>query len=228
MNNNSIFKKAFTDSLPVLTGYLCLGLGFGILMEARGYGLAYIIPLSLFAFTGSGQYLAAGLMASDVSLLGCAITIFAVNARYLLYGFSMLDDYKDIKYKPLMIFWLTDETYALVNNEKTLPKKQHHQYAFYLSALDHSYWLIGTIAGGIIGGLFSFNTDGIDFVMTALFLTIFTEQWLSAKNHLPAIIGIICSLIATIIFKGNMVIPSMIAIIFILIITRNLEVMNND
>ena len=228
MDKHTIFKKAFIDSLPVLTGYLCLGIGFGILMKARGYGLAYIIPLSLFAFTGSGQYLAAGLLASDVSLLGCAITIFAVNARYLLYGFSMLDDYRDIRFKPLMVFWLTDETYAIINNEKALPKKQHHQYAFYLSALDHSYWLAGTIAGGIIGGLFVFNTKGIDFVMTALFLTIMTEQWLNARNHLPAIIGIACSIIATLLFKGDMVIPSMIAIIFILIITRNLEAMNNE
>lgn len=212
-------KTALKDTLPVMTGYLVLGFGFGIIMKANGFGLLMAVAMSLFIYAGSMQYVAIGLFTGGVSLITAAITTLMVNARHIFYGISMLGKYKGTgAVKPYLIFALTDETYSLVcDTGNRVEEKDRRSYYLLVSLLDHSYWIAGTALGVLAGTLISFNTEGIDFALTALFLTVFLEQWLTAKKHLPAIIGVGATVLCLIIFgKDNFLIPAMLIIALLL------------
>lgn len=222
-------KQAFTDTIPVMTGYIVLGFGFGIVLKANGYGLFWALIMSLFIYAGSMQYVAIGLLSSGASLITAALTTLMVNARHLFYGISMLDKYKDTgKAKPYLIFALTDETYSLVCKDNiNVPDENKKNYYFFVSLFDQIYWVAGSVLGAVIGNLVEFNSNGIEFALTALFLTVLTEQWLTAKNHAPAMIGIIVSLICLLIFgRDNFLIPAMFIIAFLLCISK--EKKEND
>ena len=208
-------KSAFLDTIPVLTGYVCLGFGFGILMKSAGFGILHAFVMSLLIYAGSMQYVAVGLLSGGVSLFTAAITTLLVNARHLFYGISMLDKYKDVgKRKAYLIFALTDETYSLLcTHPPHIEAGQIHNYYLFVSLLDHLYWVTGSVLGAVAGTLLHFNTEGVDFALTALFVTIFLDQWLSAKKHAPAIIGIIASVACLLIFGSeNFLIPTMLII----------------
>lgn len=222
-------KQAFTDTIPVMTGYIVLGFGFGIVLKANGYGLFWALIMSLFIYAGSMQYVAIGLLSSGASLITAALTTLMVNARHLFYGISMLDKYKDTgKAKPYLIFALTDETYSLVCKDNiNVTEENKKNYYFFVSLFDQIYWVAGSVLGAVIGNLVEFNSNGIEFALTALFLTVLTEQWLTAKNHAPAIIGIIVSLICLLIFgRENFLIPAMLIIALLLCISK--EKKEND
>ena len=179
--------------------------------------------MSFLIYAGSMQYVAVGLMTGGASLITVALTTLIVNARHLFYGVSMLDKYKNVgKRKPYLIFSLTDETYSLLCNDiNDLEEKQKKDYYLFVSLFNHLYWIVGTIIGVLIGTLINFNTKGIDFALTALFLTVFLEQWISTKKHAPAIIGVISTLLSLIVFgKDDFLIPSMIIITIILLIYK--------
>lgn len=218
-------RAAFLDTLPVMTGYLFLGFGFGILMQQNGMGIAWALALSLFVYAGSMQYVAVGLLTGGASLLTTALTTLAVNARHLFYGLSMIDAYKDTGRKePYLIFALTDETYSLVAGKVIPPEINRPQYYFLVSALDQLYWVLGTALGSLVGSLLPLNYEGIDFALTALFVTIFTDQWLQTKNHRPAIIGIGASVLCLIVFGSSaFLIPAMGLITLLLLLTREKE-----
>lgn len=210
-----IVKKALVDTIPVMTGYVCLGFGFGILLHSAGYGIFEAFVMSVTMYAGSMQYIAVGLLAGGASLMTVALTTLLVQARHLFYGISMLDKYKDIgKRKIYLIFALTDETYSLMcNDHSDVPLDRRKDYYLAVSMLNHSYWITGCVLGATVGTLVSFNSEGIDFVLTALFVTIFLEQWLNAKRHTPAVIGVLASVLCLIIFGGdNFLIPTMVAI----------------
>ena len=212
-------KTAFMSTIPVLTGYLALGFGFGILLTANGFGILLAFFMSLFIYAGSMQYVAIGLLAGGAPLLTVAITTLIVNARHLFYGVSMLDKYKKIgKIKPYLIFALTDETYSLLCTDNSkIASENKKKYYFLVSILNHSYWISGSVLGAAVGSLVDFNSEGIDFVLTALFVTIFIEQWLSTKKHIPALIGVIASVVSIIIFSSeNFLIPAMLIIALLL------------
>lgn len=215
----NIFKTAFLATLPVLTGYLVLGFGFGIILKSAGYGIFTAFAMSLLIYAGSMQYVAVGLLTGGASLLTAAMTTLMVNARHLFYGISMLGKYQDTgKRKPYLIFALTDETYSLVchDNPAILPE-QRANYWLLVSVLNHSYWIIGSVVGAVAGTLVQFNSEGIDFALTALFLTVFLEQWLTAENHTPAVIGVVVSVICLLIFgSGQFLIPTMLGIALLL------------
>lgn len=207
-----ILKKSIIDTIPVMTGYLCLGFGFGILHHSAGYGIFSAFIMSLTIFAGSMQYIAVGLLASGASLITIAITTLLVNARHLFYGISMLEKYRGTGLrKPYLIFALTDETYSLMcNDHSDIPLDKRKDYYLTVSLLNHSYWVIGSVFGAATGTLFDFNSEGIDFVLTALFVTIFLEQWHNAKKHTPAILGVLASVICLLIFGSeNFLIPTM-------------------
>ena len=218
METKQKIKKAFKMTLPVLTGYVCLGIGFGIVLESKGYGLLWTFAMGLFIYAGSMQFVAVDLLAGGASLIATALTTLMVNARHLFYGISMIDKYKDAgKKKPYMIFALTDETYSLVVSDGTNDKKLY----FLISLFNHIYWVCGCVIGSALGSLLKFNTEGIDFVLTALFVTIFVEQWLTAKNHLSAIIGVCSTAVCLLIFGKDMfLIPSMMLITLLLTVFK--------
>ena len=215
-------KIAFRDTIPVLTGYLFLGAGFGILLSEKGYGIIWAFFMALFMFAGSGQYLAVSLLAGQASLLSSAVATLLVNARHLFYGISLVDTYKDAgAKKSYMIFGLTDETYSLVTQNQPPEGITRHQYCFLVTLLDHIYWICGCVLGNFLGTTLPFDFAGVEFVLTALFVTMFVEQWLSNKNHRPAIIGVMSTVLCLLFFGSELfLIPSMVLIALLLTISR--------
>ena len=210
-----VFKPALAATLPVMAGYLILGFGFGIIIKANGYSTVLAAAMSIFIYAGSMQYVAIGLMTGGASLITTALTTLMVNIRHLFYGVSMLEKYQNTgKAKPYLIFALTDETYSLVCGELPgLAPEDRTNYELLVSLLNHLYWIVGSIAGAVTGSLIRFNSQGIDFALTALFLTVFTDQWLTAKKHGPALIGLGASVASLLIFgKDNFLIPAMLII----------------
>lgn len=222
--SKKLLKTAFLKSLPVMAGYLVIGTGFGILLKKAGYGMLWALLMSLFIYAGSMQYVAVSLLSSGASLITAALTTLMVNARHLFYGISMLEKYQGAgKKKPYLIFSLTDETYSLLCAEDYPEGEDPHWFGFFVSLFNQCYWVIGCVLGSILGSVLVFDTSGIEFSMTALFVTVFIEQWLATKNHLPAIIGLLCSIICLIIFGADhFLIPSMIGITIILSICKNM------
>ena len=212
--NKKLLRIAFLDTVPVMTGYVFLGFGFGILMQNCGYGVLWSGAMSLFIYAGSMQYVAVSLFTSGASLLTAAVTAFMVNARHLFYGISMVDAYKGMgRKKPYLIFGLTDETYSLVSQLQLPQGISRSGYCFLVTLFDHCYWVVGTVLGALAGTLLPINYEGVDFALTALFVTIFVEQWLSTKDHWPAIIGVAVTALCLILFGTEIfLIPSMLII----------------
>lgn len=216
--NRNLLKTALIKTLPVMSGYLVLGMGFGIISEKNGYGILWAVAMSVFIYAGSMQYVTVSLLVSGASLISAALTTLMVNARHLFYGISMIEKYKNTgKKKPYLIFALTDETYSLVCTGEYPEGEDPHKYWFLLSFMNQCYWVAGSLLGAFIGSAISFNTAGIDFAMTALFVTVFVEQWLSTKNHIPALTGLFASLICLSIFgQEHFLIPSMTVMLLVL------------
>ena len=216
-------REAFVATTPVMAGYLVLGMGFGILLRTKGFGPLWAFAMSAFIYAGSMQYLAIDLLTGGASLITTALTTLLVNARHLFYGISMVEGYKDMgKKKPYAIFALTDETYSLVCQDDQHPDpEERHRYAFWVSLLDQCYWVGGTMLGSLLGSVIPFDVTGIDFALTALFVTVFIEQWLSTKDHASALIGVLASAACVVIFGADrFLIPAMASIILALTALR--------
>lgn len=214
-----MIRPALKATIPVLTGYLVLGFGFGIILKASGYGIPLALAMSAFIYAGSMQYVAISLLTGGTPLAAVALTTLMVNARHLFYGISMLDRYKNTgRKKPYLIFALTDETYSLVCGEHPeIPPESRTDFDFLVSLFDQIYWVAGSLAGAVAGTLIQFNSEGIDFALTALFLTVFLEQWLSTKHHRPAITGVAVSVGCLVLFGSeNFLIPAMLLIALLL------------
>lgn len=218
----SAIRSAFLDTVPVMTGYVFLGFGFGILLHRNGYGVLWSAAMSLFIYAGSMQYMTVSLLSGGAGLLTAALTTLVVNARHLFYGISMVDAYKGAgRKKPYLIFALTDETYSLVSRTQPPEGLSRHGYCFLVSLFDQIYWVAGSVLGSVVGSLLPINYEGIEFVLTALFVTIFTEQWLSTKKHAPAITGLAVTALCLAIFgKDVFLIPSMAIIALLLTLMR--------
>lgn len=216
MKKTHSWRQVFTDSLPVMAGYMVLGIGFGILLRTKGYGVPWAFAMSFFIYAGSLQYVGIDLLAGGASLLTAALTSLLVNARHLFYGISMLERYRGAgKAKPYLIFSLTDETYSLV----CTGKGQDLRYCLRLSVLDQLYWVTGSVTGSLLGTVLPFDTTGIDFSLTALFITVVVEQWLAASDHTPALIGAGASVLCLLLFgPGSFLLPSMAVITVLLLL----------
>lgn len=225
---NSKIKNAFYATIPVMAGYLVLGTGFGMVLRTRGYGILWALAMSVFIYAGSMQYVAIDLLTGGVSLITAAVTTLAVNARHLFYSISMIDKYKNQKRKNFLIFTLTDETYSLVCSE--VPDgADASSYYFYVSLFDYIYWIGGSAIGSVLGSVLPIRTEGVDFALTALFLTVFVEQWLTTKNHLSAIIGVGASVACLLLFGSDkFLILAMILITCLLLAMRNKEGVTNE
>lgn len=216
-------RKAFLKSLPVMGGYVVLGMGFGILAHNAGYGMPWVLAMSLLIYAGSMQYVGIGLLQGGASVLITAVTTVMVNARHLFYSISMISRYKDTgKYKPYLIFALTDETYSLLCDGKAPEGTDPDLFCFLVSLFNHCWWVTGSLAGALLGGVLPFSTAGIEFSMTALFIASFTEQWITMKDHLPALTGLFSTLACLLAFgPERFLIPAMLVTTLVLTLLRN-------
>ena len=220
-----MIKQAFYKSIPVMAGYIVLGTGFGILMHNAGYGVLWTAAMSIFIYAGSMQYVGVNLLTGGASVIATALTTVMVNARHLFYSISMVDLYKDAgKYKPYMIFALTDETYSLLCDGNTPEGSDPNEYRFFVSMFNQSYWVTGSVLGSLLGAVIPFSTAGIEFSMTALFIAAFTEQWLTTRDHIPALTGLLSTLVCLVIFgRDRFLIPAMLLITLVLTLLRGRE-----
>lgn len=214
MQKNSTLKYAFVSSLPVMAGYVVLGIGFGVLLQDKGYGWWWAVLMSLTIYAGSMQYVAVDLLSGGATVLATALMTVMVNIRHLFYGLTMLEPYSHTGgKKPYLIFSLTDETFSLVCSPELPSEVDRKKYYFYVSLLDQCYWVAGSVIGAAAGAALSFDSAGIDFAMTALFVVIFVEQWEKTKQHLPAVSGVVISIVCRVCFgASSFLIPSMLGI----------------
>lgn len=220
------FKKAFPYTVPVLLGYLFLGIAFGVLLASKGFGVGWALLMSVIIYAGSMQFVAISLLVSPFNLGAAFLMTLLVNARHIFYGLSLLEKFKiSEKLKPYMIFSLTDETYSLLCGVEPPPNVNKKWFMFFISLLDQCYWITGCVIGTVAGTLINFNSKGIDFAMTAIFIAIFVEQWEKNKNHVPAILGVVISIFSLIIFgKNTFVLVSMVLIMLALtLLEKNLQ-----
>ena len=211
----------FPKTIPVMVGYLFLGTAYGILMRVNGFGVLWTFVCSAFVYGGSLQYLGITLLTSLIHPLSAFLLGLMISARHLFYGISMLSRYRSLKaFRPYLIYTLTDETFSIVCSEEVPPQTTPERFYLAVSLLDHSYWVLGSLAGSLVGSLLSFNTEGLDFALTALFVVIFTDQWKHHPDHIPALGGLAASVLGILIFgRASFIIPAMI-LIFVLLLLR--------
>lgn len=213
---------AFPHSLPILFGYGFLGLSYGILMSVNGFSPLFTTIMSLIVFGGSTQFVAVTLLTTAFDPLNTLIITAMICARQIFYGLSMLEKYKGLGIKKLyMIFGIVDETFSINYSAEPPSDVDRGWFMFFVTAYNHLYWVIGSAVGAISGSMIKFNTEGIDFVMTAMFVVIFINQWQKDKCHLSAVSGLILSGLALVIFgPDNFIIPAMISIFITLTISK--------
>ncbi len=218
-------REAFYRSIPVLAGYVVLGTGFGILMRNAGYGVLWTASMSILIYAGSMQFVGVGLLTGGASVLTAAFTTIMVNARHLFYSISMIDKYRDSgKYKPYLIFALSDETYSILCDGKAPEGTDPDRFRFFVSFFNQCYWVAGSLIGSLLGAVIPFSTAGIEFSMTALFIASLTEQWLTTGDHIPALTGAAGTLLCLLLFgKDSFLIPAMLLITLVLTVLRKRE-----
>lgn len=216
------FRKAFPYTIPVLTGYLFIGIAFGVMYAEKGYNFLWAMLMSLLVYAGSGQYLAVNFFVPGISFVQVIFMTLMVNVRHIFYGISLLDRFHSMgKKRWYMIFGLTDETYSLLCTTKVPEDVDEEKFLFAISIMNQSYWVIGSVIGSLAGTLIPFNSEGIDFAMTALFVVIFVEQWMDKKNRVPGVIGVAAAFVCLQIFGAdNFVLPSMLLIVLLLFVGR--------
>ena len=208
-------KYAFKQSVPIMAGYIVLGMGFGILLESKGYGVLWAIAMSVFIYAGSMQYVAINLITGGASLIATALMTLMVNARHLFYGISMLDKYKNLGPKKYyLIYAMCDETFSVNYTAKIPENVDRGWFYFFVSLLNQLYWVSGATIGGLLGSLIHFDTTGLDFVMTAMFVVIFMEQWMKERRHFSELVGFLAAVCCRLVFGAdNFLIPTMVCIL---------------
>ena len=215
-------SAAFPVTVPVLMGYLAIGIAFGLMLQEIGYNFIWAFFMSLTIYAGSGQYLGVTLLGAAASLGTVAVMTLLINFRHLVYGLSMLEKFRGMGPRKLyMIFSLTDETYALLSSARAPVGVDPRNFYFAIALLDQSYWILGSVIGAVAGALIPFSTEGLDFALTALFVVLFLGQLENAGSRIYGLIGTVCSLaVLLLVGADNMVIPSMIVILIVLLIGR--------
>ena len=210
------FRAAFPLTLPVLAGFLFLGIAYGVLMRGAGAHVGWIFFTSYMVFAGSMQYLAIGFLAMPFDPLYAFVLTLMVNARHIFYGLSILDKLAAAKrFRPYIVLMLCDETFSILSSNDAPEGVDTGWFMFIVALLNRWYWILGSVLGGVLGDILPFDTRGLDFALTALFTVIFAENWLDRKNRPSAAIGVATSFICLLIFGSNFIIPAMILMLIV-------------
>ena len=215
-------KSAFPLTLPVMAGYIVLGFGFGLLLQSRGYSFLWAILMSVTIYGGSLQFAAVDFLTAGAGFIATGIVTLMIQARHIFYSISMLTRYRNTgKIKPFLIYGLTDETFSLVCNDSVPDGVNKTAFYFFITLLNHLYWVFGSAMGGLFGQAVTVNTTGVDFAMTALFTVILTDNLIKPDSRIPALTGVVISVICLLIFgKDSFLIPSMAAVSVALMLLR--------
>ncbi len=213
---------AFPYTIPIFAGFWFLGMTYGIYMNVSGFGFWYPMLMSLTIFGGSLEFVAVSMLLAPFAPLQTFLMALMIQARHLFYGIAMLEKYKNTGWKRFyLIFGLCDETFSINCAAQIPPDIDRGWFMFFVTLLDQIYWVSGSTIGGLVGSLFTFNTEGLDFVMTAMFTVIFLEQWRKEKKHYTALIGIGASVVCLLIFgPDSFLVPTMAVILGLLTIFR--------
>lgn len=221
-NNKGIitrsFRAAFPCTIPILAGFLFLGMAYGIYMNVSGFSFVYPMIMAAVIFGGSLEFLAAQMLLSPFAPLQVLMVSLMIQARHLFYGISMLDKFKDMGWKKFyLIYGMCDETFSINCTAEISEDCDRGWFYFFVTLLNQLYWVGGATLGGLLGNLITFDTKGLDFVMTAMFIVIFLEQWLKEKHHFSEWAGLASSAACLLIFgRDNFMIPTMICILLLL------------
>ena len=213
------FKAALPNTIPIFAGFWFLGIAYGVYMHVSGFSFIYPCLMALTIFGGSLEFVAVSMLLSPFAPLTTLLVALMIQARHLFYGIAMLDKFKGLGWKRFyLIFGLCDETFSINYTAKIPPDVDRGWFMFWVTALNQFYWVSGSTLGGILGGLITFNTEGLDFVLTAMFVVIFLEQWLKEKKHYTALIGLGVSALCLVLFGADrFLIPSMCGILLLLV-----------
>ncbi|NYB74963.1 AzlC family ABC transporter permease [Sedimentibacter hydroxybenzoicus DSM 7310] len=219
------FKAALPYTIPICVGFLFLGISYGFLMSSKGFSFVYPMLMSFFIFAGSMEFVTVNLLLSAFNPLYAFVLALMVNARHLFYGISMLEKYKNVGWKkPYLIYGMCDESFAINCTVTPPPDVDKDWFMVFVTLLNQIYWVAGATLGGLLGHIIHFDTTGIEFVMTALFVVMFINQWEETKNHRSAFTGLGCSLICLLIFGSeNFILPAMALIILCFSLFRKKE-----
>ena len=215
-------RAAFPYTIPIFAGFWFLGMTYGIYMNVSGFSFVYPMLMSLTIFAGSVEFVTVNLLLGSFNPLQALLLTLMINARHLFYGLSMLDRFRGLGWKKLyLIYGMCDESFS-INYTAQIPEGvDRGWFYFFVTLLNHFYWFSGSTLGGIFGGLIQFDTEGLDFVMTAMFVVIFLEQWLKDQNHTSALVGIGASVACLLLFGADdFMIPAMLAILGVLTLLR--------
>ncbi len=210
------FKAAFPHTIPILFGFIFLGISYGFMTVSKGFSPLYPIFMAMFIYAGSMEFVAVSLLLSAFSPVHAFFLTLIINARHLFYGISMLDVYRGTGWKkPFLIFGMSDETFT-VNYTAAIPEDVDEDwFMLFVTLLDQSYWVIGTALGALLGSLIHFNSTGIDFVMTALFVCMLVDQWKDKVNRESIMVGAICTFLCLMTLgSSHFILPAMLLIIF--------------
>lgn len=215
-------KFAFKQTIPVLLGYMFFGMAFGLLLQKAGYGVLWSIIIAIVVYAGSMQFVLVGFLINPVSMLSAAAMTLSVNSRHIFYGLSFIEKFRSMGKKYLyMIFSLTDETYSLLCGVIIPEDLDSDQVMFNMALLNQIYWIVGCSTGVLLGGILPFNTTGVDFAMTAMFVVIFIDQWKATKDHIPAITGLTSAAVCLFVFGAdNFILPSLAVVVVVLLIFK--------
>lgn len=212
-------RAAFPATVPVMTGFLVLGFAYGVLMQTKGYGVVWATAMSALVLGGSIQYVAVTLLTTAFDPVQAFLLSVMVNARHLFYGLSLLDKYRGLgRVRPFLISTLCDETFSLVSTLEAPEGVARRDFYFWISLLNYSYWVGATALGALAGSHIPFDTTGLDFALTALFVVLFLEQWKKPEARVPGAVGIGAAVVSAAVFgPDNLVIPAMVLMTAILL-----------
>ena len=215
-------KAAFPHTIPIMTGFLFLGMTYGIYMNVSGFSFWYPMLMSMTIFAGSMEFVTVNLLLGAFHPLEALTMTLMINARHLFYGISMMDKYKDTGLKKVyLIFGMCDESFSVNYTADIQEDVDKGWFMFWVTVLNQFYWVLGSTLGGIFGSFIRFNTEGLEFVMTALFVVIFLEQWMKEKNHTSAIVGLVISVLCLVLFgRDDFIIPTMLGILGVMTLLR--------
>lgn len=213
---------AWKQTIPVMLGYIFLGIAFGLLIQNAGYSALWAFLISLVVYAGSMQFVLVTLLTSGAGLFSAALMTLFINGRHIFYGLSFVEKYKKMgKAYPYLVFSLTDETYSVLCGTKIPEGMEENKVYFWISFLDQCYWVLGSVIGALAGSYITFDSTGIDFSMTALFIVIVVEQWQETKSHFPALLGAVCGILWLVVLgPDRFILPALCSCVVILLLVR--------